>query len=527
MRRSLLVLLVGPVSLLTSMQLAVADTSVVTDPVGFTTTSLLGNSDTYISTPFTRVPEFIGATSVAASANSLTVAGTPWTTNQFVYGGAQHNHYYVLIGPCNVNPPREGHTFAVTANTSNTLTVFTSADDLTGIAANTQITIIPNWTPATLFPASDATVSFTPTTSPPTYKTTLRIPNHSAAGINLAYAAEYYFNTVWRRTDNNADASDDPLIPDGYLVVRNANGAPTLPLTNLGSVLMKKLAVPLMTQPAQQQDNPVSILRPLDVALNASGLNPGDGSFGANDQLLLFNNAQAGLDKAPFATYIYSGGWRLSGDNVTDHGADVIPMGTGFIIRKAATGSPQTFFWTNAFPVQAVAAVSRKYHGGSALFDVPLPLNVAPNGLPGIECRGPGQTNAGPTVDYQVVFTFPVNVSFTGAVSSPPGLVDTANGNNTLNPTVNLKGVANAQKVTITLQNVSNGTNTNDVAVEMGILIGDVNGSGVVTSGDTNLCKGQALQGLTVNNFRDDVNASGVITSGDANIIKQNALAHL
>jgi hypothetical protein len=37
----------------------------------------------------------------------------------------------------------------------------------------------------------------------------------------------------------------------------------------------------------------VSILRPLDVALNASGLNPGDGSFGANDQLLLFNNAQA------------------------------------------------------------------------------------------------------------------------------------------------------------------------------------------------------------------------------------------
>jgi hypothetical protein len=61
----------------------------------------------------------------------------------------------------------------------------------------------------------------------------------------------------------------------------------------------------------------------------------------------------------------------------------------------------------------------------------------------------------------------------------------------------------------------------------MGLLIGDVNASGIVTSGDTNLCKAQALQPVTSANFRNDINASGAITTGDVNLIKQNALSQL
>ena len=53
---------------------------------------------------------------------------------------------------------------------------------------------------------------------------------------------------------------------------------------------------------------------------------------------------------------------------------------------------------------------------------------------------------------------------------------------------------------------------------------GDV---GVVTTGDTNLCKAQALQTLTNSNFRNDINVSGAITTGDVNLIKQNALTQL
>ncbi len=128
--------------------------SATTDPVGFTTATSLSNSDTLLSIPFTRPPEFTGAIqSVAGSV--ITVAGTPgWTTNQFVYAaGSQPKTYYVLIGAGGASNPKEGHTYPVTANGSNTLTVNTTTDNLTGITANTQLILIPYWTPATIFPA--------------------------------------------------------------------------------------------------------------------------------------------------------------------------------------------------------------------------------------------------------------------------------------------------------------------------------------------------------------------------------------
>ncbi len=170
--------------------------SVVTDPVGFTTTSLVTNSDTLVATPFTRPQSFVG-TVASASGNILTISGSPgWTTNQFVYvQGTQPNRYYALLGAAGTANPKEGHKYTITANAASTLTVDTTADDLTGVPANTQVVIIPYWTPATLFPASDSGVSFTPTTSPPTYKTLLRVPNYAAVGINLPYSAEYYFSS--------------------------------------------------------------------------------------------------------------------------------------------------------------------------------------------------------------------------------------------------------------------------------------------------------------------------------------------
>src|SRR5438094_221457 len=88
---------------------ASAQVTVTTNPVGFTTTTLLGSSDTFISIPFIRPPEFIGGIA-SASGSIITVAGNPWTANQFVYGGTQHNHYYALIGPISGTGTKEGHT---------------------------------------------------------------------------------------------------------------------------------------------------------------------------------------------------------------------------------------------------------------------------------------------------------------------------------------------------------------------------------------------------------------------------------
>jgi uncharacterized protein (TIGR02597 family) len=156
--------------------------SAATDPVGFTTAALLGQSDSAISLPFVRPPVFVGGIE-SASGNIITVSGRPWTMNQFVYApGTQPNRYYALVGPASSANPKEGHTYPIIANSADSLTVDLGPDNLNGIPTNARVSVIPNWTLATVFPASDQNVSFTPTTSTAAYKTQVRVPDASAAG---------------------------------------------------------------------------------------------------------------------------------------------------------------------------------------------------------------------------------------------------------------------------------------------------------------------------------------------------------
>ena len=494
--------------------------SVATDPVGFTNLNLPAESDSHISVPFTRPPEFVGAIQ-SVTANTITVAGTPnWPANKFVYaGGSQPNTYYALIGGGGSSNPKEGRTFLITGSGSNTLTVDTSAGDLSGITQNTQVTVIPYWTLATVFPASDANVSFTPTSDPNAPKTQVIVPNDAANGTNLPPLATYYYaaNAGWRAAgDPNTNRGDDILLPDSYFVVRNQNGAPGLPLTTLGAVLTKKLVTPLRTQTNSQQDNPAGIVRPLDVALNMTGLVPTDGSFGANDQLLVFSNAQIGFNKAPTAYYRDQNlnfAWRRVGDtNPIDRGNDVIPVGTGFIVRKAPSGSGANVFWTNTFPVQALSAVSRKTHANNATFDINLPLT----GDAGIEPRNPGS-------GYQIVVTFPTNVTFGGVNVSFGSGSASATGSGTNQATITLTGANSPQFVTMTLLSVNDGVNTNDVPITIGILVGDANQSGGVNAGDVTVTRNRSGQNTDATNFRSDFNLDGVINAGDAFIVRSRS----
>jgi len=174
-------------------------------------------------------------------------------------------------------------------------------------------------------------------------------------------------------------------------------------------------------------------------------------------------------------------------------------------------------------PVQLTGVASRKVHGSASTFDVVLPLT----GPRGIECRSGGANG-----DYTMIFSFANQLSSVGGASvvSGTGLVSSsATGADAHQYVVNLTGVTNAQYLTVSLTNVNDsaGNFSSAVSASMGVLVGDVNASGVVTSGDTNLRKAQALQPVTSANFRSDINASGTITTGDVNIVKQNALSHL
>lgn len=336
-----------------SLSVATAQTTVATDPVGFTTVQCLANSDTFVSVPFTRPPEFVGAIQ-SVSGNSLTVAGSPWTANQFVYAaGNQPKTYFALIG----SNAKEGSYYTVTSNGTNTLTVDLEGDDISTVQAGTQVLVVPYATLASVFPASDANVSFVASPNQFNRQTQILIPNYEGTGINLTTSATYYFlNGAWRKFGRPATESynDDPFVNNGYFIVRNAGTATSL--ATPGNVLMKKTTVPLLTRTNTQQDNFVSLLRPVEVKLNDLGL-ISSGAFVASpnafnrvDQLFLFDNSTTGLNKSAGATYYYlNGAWRKFGQPATaDFGTDVIPAGSGFIIRKGATATGATVLWQNA-----------------------------------------------------------------------------------------------------------------------------------------------------------------------------------
>ncbi|HYE21810.1 MAG TPA: DUF1800 family protein [Tepidisphaeraceae bacterium] len=175
-------------------------------------------------------------------------------------------------------------------------------------------------------------------------------------------------------------------------------------------------------------------------------------------------------------------------------------------IFAAATASAQPVF---------VSAVSRATHG-AASFDFPLPQT----GTGGIECRLPS------TLTLVVNFDRPLQGTPlpTAAVIAGTATVGTVavSGNSVLVP---LTGVADAQAVTIRVQNITD-TNGQTLAAQnvfFRVLAGDVNGNGALTASDVNVTKFRStIDGGAVNygSYRCDINCNGLITASDVNVIK-------
>jgi len=196
---------------------------------------------------------------------------------------------------------------------------------------------------------------------------------------------------------------------------------------------------------------------------------------------------------------------------------------TGLFVEGAPAPNPSAFYSTEivahrpfieSVVMQLTGVVSRKTHGVAGTFDVDLPST----GLPGIECRSGGVTNA-----HTFVFTFTNNVSVQNAtVTDGIGSVInfTVVGNAV---TVNLTGVTNAQTITVTLASVSDGVNTSDVEAAMGILLADTDGDGFVDAIDTSQTKSQSGIAVINSNCREDVNVDGFIDSIDTALVKSKS----
>jgi uncharacterized protein (TIGR02597 family) len=329
---------------------------VYTDPVGFYKINLLTNSDTYISVPFTQIPQFQGkVTSISGS--TINVAGTPaWASNQWATPTPNGYYpYYVSF----VSGAKEGALYTITNNGAASLSVVLSPESLSGVIADDKIRIIPFWTLNTVFPGGTGVVA---TTSALSHKTEILFPNIAGTGINLSPTATYFFlGGAWRRSipsaNVNSNFNDVVILPDQYVVARQNNNANTSTNVMMGQVVLAKTRAPLYANlpGGPRQDNFLAIYRPAVQTLNQSGLSNvikvTTSTLNHNDELLVFDNATQARNKSPSATYFYySNGWRRSVPSApasVDFGeTNVFLPGSGFIVRRQ-TNTTTTVIWSN------------------------------------------------------------------------------------------------------------------------------------------------------------------------------------
>lgn len=159
-----------------------------------------------------------------------------------------------------------------------------------------------------------------------------------------------------------------------------------------------------------------------------------------------------------------------------------------------------------------ISAVSRKTHGSQGDYDVTLPLV----GTVGVEPRH------SPNNAHRIVVTFPNPVSVGSVSLSGSGTISSISINGST-VSVDLANVADQQTITLNLLNVNDGTNTGDVAIPMGVLLGDVNGDRTVNSADAQVMRNQSGHLTDSQNFRSDSNTDGTVNSADATIIRANS----
>ena len=310
---------------------ASAQTTAATDPVGTMSLTIPAASDYALGVPLHRSTEYLGVIQ-SISGNIITVAGTPgWTASQFVYAsGTQPKTYYARID----SGTKEGLIAKVTANDTTSVTVtLASGDDLSGVltnAANTNgdyISIIPYWTPGTLFG------------NLPVGTQLLRFPSN-AAGINLSSSATYIFTgSSWFQGTTNVT---DTELPAGEGLVLRNNSAATVSISITGSVPMSNHRLLLRTLAANtRQDIRFFYNSPVPEIIGNIGL-----GLNLGDQLLVIDNSTPGKNKSASATLIWTGSaWFQGTTNVTNTFA--LQPGSSYILRKAQTASPTTFTWSD------------------------------------------------------------------------------------------------------------------------------------------------------------------------------------
>ena len=291
---------------------AAAQTTVATDPVGYTSLALPANSDTLISLPFTRPVEYTGPISSVSTTSSggvttttITLPGsTSFTQNQFAYAaGTQPKTYYAIIGPLLTSlTGTVSVTNGSTAVTGSGFTPIAQGDELvvSGLAYN-----VASVTSDTALVLSRA---YTGTT---------------ATGQTASYDHSPKEGSYYTVTANGTNTLTVNLNGDSLSTVATGTSLSLIPYWTLGTAF-------------PDSDAGTSYIA-----------STGTTTRTFQTRILASNLTTPGINLSPSATYIYySSAWRA----VTTNGVDtansyddtILPPTTYFTVRNAATGTTFT-----------------------------------------------------------------------------------------------------------------------------------------------------------------------------------------
>ncbi len=318
-----------------------------TVPVGFLRWSLPATTSAEVRTTlnFPLANPAVYAGPVASStANTLTVAGTPFTASALV---TSPSFVRFLSGA------QAGRTLRVTANTSNTLTLDTTDNSSQTVALNTAGFTVAATDRFEVIPANTIGSVFGGITGKPL----LLVGNANEAASDevglynpRTLAWDYYFynssQSRWVRSGTTADASGTVVQPDdSVLIVRRTNRA-AVDLVTVGVVP----TVSPRTKVISNQAKYTSTRFPVPVTFAQL-------DFGADwvrstaavkaDTLALWNDA---LQKWDSYFRQPAGTWRKSGDAATDQSNVVIPAGTVVGVLKRTTATTTASFVSSPLP---------------------------------------------------------------------------------------------------------------------------------------------------------------------------------
>lgn len=308
-----------------------------TTPVGYVTVgdqtstiSVAANTDVALSVPLLRASEFAGTVSSVTGSTLVVEGAQNWTATQFTADPSKPYVLYVTSGT------QEGLSALVTASSGSSLTLTVVEGDLAGVAVDSEIKIVPAWTAKTFIAPSAVAPG-----------TQLLAFAGTVPGINLAPSQILTSTgTAWVYTFGGSGSADNFIVypTESFVLRAGATAVNSLVVTGEVPTFKHRQTLSKLTPSGQAQDIRFSYTNPASQGLLASGL-----GITAGDQLLIFNNAVAGKNKAPSQIITYTGTSWVGTFGISGSQNDYqLTGGQGYVYRTASGATASNRDWISA-----------------------------------------------------------------------------------------------------------------------------------------------------------------------------------